>query len=216
VLQVGSIVIGFVLFLCLAHSVQTNGAMVDLDLATLDWMTVRRSSLADALMIGISGLGSFSLLGPLTDIWAGGFIFRRCWGPLALLVLTVPGGMLLNTVVKWAFHRARPPIVDAAVSAVTEYSFPSGHTAAPTLFFGFLIVLLDSRRGNRRWFGWAAFGAAAVIVGVAASRVYLRVHYLSDVLASICLHVAWLAIALASVRGLRGRMAFLILPTRQS
>jgi len=72
------------------------------------------------------------------------------------------------------------------------FSFPSGHVTASVAVYGFLAVLLW--RNNRR--AWAIFSAAWVFV-VAASRVYLGVHYPSDVLGAMSLTSLWLMIVLA-------------------
>ncbi|MEO7065675.1 MAG: phosphatase PAP2 family protein [Rhodanobacter sp.] len=58
-------------------------------------------------------------------------------------MLTVPGGILLNTLFKFVFARARPHFVDPIVT-LTSYSFPSGHVAGSTLFYGFVAALLVS------------------------------------------------------------------------
>jgi membrane-associated phospholipid phosphatase len=126
----------------------------------------------------------------------------RHW--LTALVLTVPGGMILNVLLKYTFQRARPSFDDPLVTLAT-YSCPSGHASGATLFYGFLaayLVCLLPRPGARV----AIIAAAALMVAlVALSRVYLGAHYLSDVLAGIAFGSAWLAVCITGISTLRRR-----------
>lgn len=119
---------------------------------------------------------------------------------LRLLILSVAGGMLLNAALKHVFHRSRPHF-DHPLVTLDSYSFPSGHTAAATLFYGFLMLLLLRRPGQsaaRR--SAIVAGAVSMVLLVATSRVYLGAHYLSDVLAAMLEGVLWLTLSVALVR----------------
>jgi len=123
----------------------------------------------------------------------------RIW--ILTLMLAVFGGMLLNLFLKQIFARPRPHF-DNALAVLATYSFPSGHTLAATVFYGTLCALIVSR--CRRWL-WrvltiVAGGSLVLLVGF--SRIYLGVHYLSDVLAAIAEGLAWLAFCLISVEEL--------------
>ncbi len=120
----------------------------------------------------------------------------RIW--ILTLMLAVFGGMLLNLFLKQIFARQRPHF-DNQLLVLTTYSFPSGHTLAATVFYGALCALIVSR--CRRWV-WRALTiavAAFLILLVGFSRIYLGVHYLSDVLAAIAEGLAWLAFCLISI-----------------
>jgi membrane-associated phospholipid phosphatase len=125
---------------------------------------------------------------------------RRFWWLLAL-GLSVPGGLILNAAVKQLFQRARPQFDDPLLS-LTTYSFPSGHTAGATVFYGFLTVLLLAHVRERRWRVSIFAGASCMVILVALSRIYLGVHYLSDVIGAIVEGVIWLALCLTGVRAL--------------
>jgi undecaprenyl-diphosphatase len=102
--------------------------------------------------------------------------------------------MLLNVVVKQTFERARP-LAENPVITLTTYSFPSGHAAASTIFAGLLCVLVFRSRSGKTDKA-LVFVAATIWVGmVCASRVYLGLHYVSDVLAGVMEGVAWLALS---------------------
>jgi undecaprenyl-diphosphatase len=131
-------------------------------------------------------------------------ICKRAWDWLLALVLVVPGGMLLNVLTKHAFGRARPSFSEPMLT-LTTYSFPSGHVAAATLFYGLLAAFVITQIEAWRWRVLVAQLAFLLVALVALSRVYLGVHYLSDVLAAIAESVAWLAFCLTAMRTLTHR-----------
>ena len=126
----------------------------------------------------------------------------------AALWAAVPGGMILNVLLKYTFQRARP-IFDEPLVTLATYSFPSGHASGATLFYGFLaayLVCALPRPGARAAVGVLALFMVAL---VALSRVYLGAHYLSDVLAGIAFGSAWLAVCITAISTLRRRRAAL-------
>jgi undecaprenyl-diphosphatase len=142
-----------------------------------------------------NGIAGSSVMGALLALW---FWRRRAYDWLIVCLVAVPGGMLLNAALKHAFRRARPSFDDPLLSLLT-YSFPSGHTAAATVFYGLLACYLV--RGAHAWLArvLAVVGAVAMVMLVALSRMYLGVHYLSDVLAAAAEGAAWLAICITAV-----------------
>lgn len=137
-----------------------------------------------------------------TAIFAAYLIRQKKYYWLLSLLLCVPPGMMLNALMKEIFQRARPSFEDPLLTLST-YSFPSGHTAGTTLFYGMLASYLF-------WHATGAMRRVAIIVLavmmvalVGVSRIYLGVHYLSDVLAAIAAGCAWLALCLTGVSTLR-------------
>lgn len=193
VLSVG--IAGLLVFLLVAFDVHTHGATFGLDVAVLDWMRAHHTTKMDFMMQAISCLGSGAFIGLLM---VGALLLlanAEAWAALRLLLVTVVGGVLLNTLVKFLFHRPRPHEITTEVP-LTEFSFPSGHTAAATLLYGLLAVFISSRTRDSWWRFAVPLCAVVLIAGVAFSRVYLRVHYMSDVIAAIGLHTAWLTMML--------------------
>jgi undecaprenyl-diphosphatase len=121
---------------------------------------------------------------------------RRAWGWAAGVALAVPGTMVLNAALKHLVQRSRP-VLDNPILALNTSSFPSGHTAAATAFYGMLAAYLAFRypRFRRLW------GAAAVLLVllVAYSRMALGVHYFGDVLGALASSGAWLVVCLGGV-----------------
>lgn len=129
---------------------------------------------------------------------------ERYW--VAALVLSVPGGLLLNILLKYLFQRERPQF-DEPLLTLATYSFPSGHASGAMLFYGFLVAYLVRSTHSKRGWALAAGIACMMVLLVAASRVYLGAHYLSDVLAAIAEGCMWLTICITSVSTLRRRRA---------
>ncbi|MGB9592762.1 MAG: phosphatase PAP2 family protein [Anaerolineae bacterium] len=139
----------------------------------------------DRLMLCITQTGAAGI--GVVLLAAFSFLWRRRHKLAALtMVLSVVGAAAMNAGLKLLFARPRP-IVFPPITSETSYSFPSGHTLTSAAFYGLLAVFLW--RWGRR--GWALFSALWVLL-VGFSRIYLGVHYPSDVLASLALGSLWL------------------------
>jgi undecaprenyl-diphosphatase len=109
-----------------------------------------------------------------------------------LLAVAALGGEALDQILKLCFHRPRPEAFFGLMDPPT-YSFPSGHALTATCFYGVLAALLAARaRPVAAKAGlWALAGALVALIGL--SRVYMGVHYPSDVLAGYAAAVVWVA-----------------------
>lgn len=128
---------------------------------------------------------------------AVGALVWRCRHREALVMAVVVGpGMVLGAIAKRVTERPRPPAALALVELPTSYSFPSGHTLAALLLWTAIAfaVLRVARRGGTRVLAVGGGLIATILVGT--SRVYLGVHWPSDVLASWFLGIAWLSVTL--------------------
>lgn len=151
----------------------------------------------------------------MTAVLAAWMWWRRERYWLAALMLTVPVGLLLNVALKYLFQRERPQF-DEPLLTLATYSFPSGHTSGAMLFYGLLVAYLVRSTPNKRWWLLSAAAAGLMVLLVAASRVYLGAHYLSDVLAAIAEGCMWLTICITSISTLRRRRARLANGSRSS
>ena len=127
-------------------------------------------------------------------------LWKRWWYGLLALVLVVPGGLLLNFLLKVAFARQRPGWSDVNLPG---YSFPSGHTMTATLLYGLLGVFFVLVVKSRWWRAIAVAFVFTIIGAVGFSRIYLGAHYFSDVVAAFAAGAAWLSICLTAVETLR-------------
>ncbi|RUR69686.1 phosphatase PAP2 family protein [Variovorax guangxiensis] len=112
-------------------------------------------------------------------------------------VAATVGNALLNHMLKHIFERARP-VHDFGFAQVSGYSFPSGHSSGSMVLYG-MLGYLGLRMMPARWRVPSVMAATAVIVTVACSRIFVRAHFPSDVLAGLCSGAAWLAICIASI-----------------
>jgi undecaprenyl-diphosphatase len=145
----------------------------------------------------VTALGGTAVLVLLTLAALGFLLLSRRWGAAIFLAVSMAGGTLLSNALKSIFDRPRPDLVPHAVE-VSSASFPSGHamlSAVAYLTLGALIAeVLPRRRFRIYLLLWAVF--MTLLVG--ASRVYLGVHWPTDVLAGWCIGAAW-ALICASV-----------------
>ncbi len=157
-----------------------------------------------AMMVAASFYGGPSVLVPLALVVALVFLWRGWPRGALLVVLTLAGASLLNWLLKITFARVRP-------EAFFEYplpespSFPSGHAIFAASVFGGLAALLTARlkHGPLRAIVWA--GATVLVLIIGFSRVYLGVHYPSDVLAGYSIAVIWVTFVAVGDRLARHR-----------
>jgi membrane-associated phospholipid phosphatase len=126
--------------------------------------------------------------------------FKRWWYELLFLTLAVGGNLLLNPRLKDLFDRPRPFADDPDFTFIGT-SFPSGHAMTATaLYAGLVVILLPHlSRPQRR----VAIAVGAVVIAlIAATRIYLGAHYLTDVLGGVAFGLLWLVICELAVASL--------------
>jgi undecaprenyl-diphosphatase len=177
------------------------------DRAVLLWIHSHFPGWLDGPMRLVTALGYYWVVVPLLAVTVLVF-YRKGWRLSAiLLVVSTSGSILLTTVLKAVFERSRPELFDSGYAA-SFYSFPSGHATVALGFYGTLTLIMAYRlRGYARWLV-AACGVSLVLL-IGFSRLYLGVHYPTDILAGFLAAPLWLVfvgVAYASwlsVRGLR-------------
>lgn len=195
------------LFGGISEDVVNGDPIVALDLQTERWFHDHQTPWLNRTLSDISLLHEWPAVTGATVLLLAYLLSRQDWRWLITVICAVPGGMLLNVLLKLAFHRARPTLSDLS-AALHTYSFPSGHVMAATLVYGVAATYVTARLAAWRWGAFAVFVACFSIALVAFSRIYLGVHYLSDVLAASAAGVTWLALCLVAVNTLwyrRGR-----------
>jgi undecaprenyl-diphosphatase len=162
-----------------------------------EWVLHRGHGLVRTVL-WVSVLGGPPFLTLLVALTAGYVLWRGRRRLAVFLVVTALGGSLVDTVVKNVVNRPRPNLPHPIAHAFGK-SFPSGHAMSSTVVYGaLLLVLLPAVPRARRPYAFA--GTVLVVLAVAASRIALGVHYLTDVLAGIVLGLAWLAASAAAFR----------------
>ncbi len=184
-----------------------EGESTRFDRSVLLWINAHAPEWLDGPMRIITALGDYWVVVPLLAVTLLIF-YRKGWKVSAvLLVVSTVGGFLLTTVLKAVFERSRPELFEAGYTA-SFYSFPSGHATIAVGFYGTLTVILAYRlRGFARW-AVVALGVALVLL-IGFSRLYLGVHYPTDILAGYLSAPLWvISVGAAyavwlSVRGFR-------------
>ena len=188
-----------VAFTVLAFLVETKDPILQEDMQVLVWLHTHGNPVFTGFLIAVSALHSLAGVAAFSVILALALWRMQKYRWIFTLALAVGGGMILNVILKYAFHRGRPVWEDPLLTIATP-SFPSGHTAAATLFYGFLCVYIVSHVESLGLRIAAIAGAVLMVLLVAFSRMYLGVHYPSDVLAAMSASTAWLVVSVASVR----------------
>jgi len=125
------------------------------------------------------------------------FIKKHRWYSIKIPVVAL-GSLLLMLGLKQFFNRPRPDI--PVLREVSGFSFPSGHSMMSFTFYGLLIYIVWHNVANKTWKWILITLLGLIILTIGASRVYLRVHYASDVLAGFSLGLIWLVISLWVMR----------------
>lgn len=190
------------LFIAIAINVSTEGGLEVLDLAVARSLHEFAIPSLTAFMMAVTTLNSTFAVACYAGVIAMYQGWHRRWLRVATLLVCVGGGLLLNDAMKHVFRRARP-VLDHPLLNLETYSFPSGHAAGSTLLYGVLLVWLWRRTGQWRWRTLGAATAVSMVVLVSFSRLYLGVHFLSDVVAGVAEALAWLALCLSTIDVLR-------------
>jgi membrane-associated phospholipid phosphatase len=140
-------------------------------------------------MMGFSFLGSVAVVTTLCLVAICVFLYSRQARTAALLAVTMAGMAALDVALKLAFHRPRPVAYFGPTPA--SYSFPSGHAMGSVCFYGVLAAILAARARGKGAKG-SIWTAAMLLIGmIGYSRIYLGVHYPSDVIAGYCAGAVW-------------------------
>lgn len=128
-------------------------------------------------------------------------LLKRHWGDAVLLAVGAGGAEILNSVIKLFFHRARPTSLVTTLPGQV-YSFPSGHAMMSLVTYGLFAAILWPYLRPR--FRGVLIALLLVLVGaIGFSRIYLGLHYLSDVIGSYLAGAVWLVVMLMGSRELR-------------
>ena len=187
------VIVGIVGFGLLALMVRSNLGFARFDLAIARFAARHAGATSTTVLRIFTQLGGSLVLVPLAVVVAIVVARRHRFPPVfGFLFVTVGGQYLVVNLIKWIVDRARPDI--DRLTGFSGPSFPSGHAAAAAAGFAAFALLLGLGRSSRVKAGFTAL-AVALAVGIAGTRVFLGVHWLTDVLGGLALGWAWFALA---------------------
>jgi undecaprenyl-diphosphatase len=182
------------------EAVLTHGVLAGLDGTWRDWVLAHRNGALTEVMVNASRFGSTPAL-VVYALVAAVWLLRRERRRDSLLVVAVSaGGLALGPVLKVVVARPRPALHEHVVF-VDSWSYPSGHSLNTMVVLGLLTVLAMRERPGWLWRTPLAVLGAFLVFTVGFSRVYLGVHWPSDVLAGWLIGVFWLAVCLTLAHG---------------
>jgi membrane-associated phospholipid phosphatase len=183
----------------LLDAVLDNETLVRMDLKVEQWFHVYATPTGLTIFNGITQLGS-PVVDVLIVVVALVLLRKKDWLLFWNWLIANLGGKGLEYLLKYTVHRSRPEYGAAYLNG-HSYSFPSGHSMGATVCYLLIAYLLVARPGVSSTIRVGVFAAASMIVlAVALSRLYLGVHYPSDVLGGIAAGLAWLSVCGAARR----------------
>jgi undecaprenyl-diphosphatase len=190
---------GGLLLGALAYLVRSNTALLAIDRGVARWGNRHASQTSMHILNDITQLGSIYTVIALSVLLAIAETIReRSVWVIPFIAIAIGGEELVTNTVKQLIDRARPTFNPAA--ATLGPSFPSGHSATAAVFYATAALLLGRWRARPTQAILAGL-AVGIAVAVAASRVLLDVHWLSDVIAGLALGWAWFAVCAIAFGG---------------
>lgn len=162
------------------------------DSPTLQWLHAHSSPALDALMLRASLVGGISVALPLAVLFGLGLWLARRRREALFGAVGVGGACVIDLIAKAVFQRARPDLW-LSIAPEHDYGFPSGHSMLSSAMVFVLLLLLWRSRARRALQVLATLAGVAFMLLVGASRLYLGVHYPSDVLAGWAASLAWVS-----------------------
>lgn len=181
-------VIFFVIFCAIAEDVFEK-EIFGFDSVIYNFFVQNRSDIKNIFFKGITNFGSSTAL---IAVAVCGIIFAPNKKDKALIPLNLGIIALLNFALKNIFERSRP--ISMRLIEETGYSFPSGHAMVSVAFYGYIIYLLYKNIENKKFRNISCIALVALIILIGVSRVYVGVHYASDVIGGACFSIFYLIV----------------------
>ncbi len=202
----GAIVLGGWVFAEIAEELRAEAALGAADQALADAIRTSVPPAALHVFAWLTRLADTETLTVLCIVVAIALVAIGRRGLALGWVAAVVGNALLNTTLKQVFERMRP-LHDDGIVVAHGFSFPSGHSSGSVVAYG-MLAYVAMRFVPTRWHLALVLAAVTLAFAIGASRMFLRVHFASDVIAGFASGSAWLAVCIASIeltRWYRGR-----------
>jgi undecaprenyl-diphosphatase len=185
------------IFLLIGEHIR-KGSTQQFDVAVLTWIGARHTPFLTSLMTEITPLGTGAVVLVVIGVTAAFLWHTEHKHSARLLLASTAGSILLNNVLKLWFDRPRPTVFAWETHAMSS-SFPSGHAMSATVVYGTVAYLL-ARLQKHRWARALTLTLAIIMIAlICSTRLYLGVHYPSDVLGGIVVGLAWAGFCMATL-----------------
>jgi membrane protein DedA with SNARE-associated domain/membrane-associated phospholipid phosphatase len=175
------LLLGLIAFLLLLSGMVARNAIPNTDISVFNLMREIRNAPADELMVPLTMLGDGFVLTAMMATIVGWLVWRKAWRAAIASTAVFLAGKLFAVLLKYGIHRPRPLEL---YTGAESFSFPSGHATMAAITFGVLAVLAS--HAMNRWSRSLVYAVCGLIViTIAYSRIYLGVHWLSDVLGGV-------------------------------
>ena len=167
------------------------------DKTILLWIHSFANPTLDRIMIFITGLGNPNTVVVISTIILALLLWRKYYQEAKIFLLDCLGGVVLSYGLKLVFSKTRPDLWRSPITE-TSYSYPSGHALGSTILYGFLAYLLATRYPQFSWLIYALAGLLIFAIGL--SRLYLGVHWATDIIGGYCIGFLWVMFCITMLR----------------
>lgn len=178
------ILISTLLFLIIIIDILTTKQIIKLDYSIYKNILKIQNPILTPFFLLITNFGSTIPLIILTILFSIFLILRKKYAHLIILISSMLLGLILELSIKSLIHRLRP---DFSLIQVTRFSFPSGHTTMATIFFTILLYSIIENIKSKKTKIILSLTSISIILLIGFSRLYLGVHWFSDVLGGFLL-----------------------------
>jgi undecaprenyl-diphosphatase len=186
------------LFFAICQDLIGNDPLIAADLRIINLIQIFRHPILNKIMLFITYLGNWQIVLAGLIFVCFYLITAKRFYYLFTIIFSTGGAVIFGEAVKHIFARPRPVLINTLVAA-DGFSFPSGHMFIALAFYGLIAYFIFHRQKNS-WIRFAAiFITALLVLSIGFSRVYLGVHWPSDVLASLVAGLALLAISITAL-----------------
>ncbi|HEU0016445.1 MAG TPA: phosphatase PAP2 family protein [Longimicrobium sp.] len=198
-----AVVLGAALLFGAIASQVSSGRTQAIDEGILRWINSHASPALDVAALEVTALGGGLVVWVLAMV-TGVFLWQtKHRYSAALIVIALLGSGLINASLKMAFDRPRPSVFEWRTPHVGLQSFPSGHSMTAMVVYATLAYLVARLEPTRLMRRLTFLLAGTIILGIGLSRLYLGVHYPSDVLAGFITGLAWAATCALGIEAVR-------------
>ncbi len=191
------------LFAAITEDVVRQESLTRFDVALYDWLRMHSTAAGHTITRVITRCGSQEVIAFMALVVAIALVIRREGLLVEGWIIALLGGEVLSETLKRIIHRPRPPF--SVILSSQSWSFPSGHAMESLVAYGMaaylMITLLPGTRARR---SVIILGATTLILAIGFSRMYLGVHYFSDVVGGFAAGGLWLATCISGLEVARG------------